>query len=185
MRIASLFFVAVMCSSVEVDGCKKPSTSPEKVTPSNAQFEPHLQQEEPPTVSFEIKPAGRAGGPLDIHLYDCTYQAGGKTAKFRLQLKQRGPMTGEIPMASAEGKFIAVTGSDNSVLLEDLKKALEAKEIPEKYSRIAEVSFDAVVLVQRQSRDASGGYADKPQGDWMLVKLFLPKGGMMERYSST
>jgi hypothetical protein len=149
-----------MCSLVSAGACKKPSTP----------------QEEPPTVPFDIKLVGAGGGPLDSHLYNCTYQAGGKTAKFRLELKQHGPMSGEIPMASAEGKFLAVTGSDNSVLLEDLKKALEAKEVPKRFPRIAELPFDVVILAQRESRDPSGAFLDQPPGDWVLLKVFLPKG---------
>ncbi|HEY6253436.1 MAG TPA: hypothetical protein VI685_26055 [Candidatus Angelobacter sp.] len=85
-------------------------------------------------------------------------------------------MSGEIPVAPGEGKFLAVAGSDNSVLLEDLKKALDAKHMPSHTPRIPELAFDAVVLGQKQSRDASGGFSSKPVGDWILIKLFFPKG---------
>jgi len=34
-------------------------------------------------------------------------------------------MSGEIPMAPAEGKFLAVAGSNDAMLLEDLKRILE------------------------------------------------------------
>jgi hypothetical protein len=177
MRIPSLFFLALMCSCSVVDGCKNSPASQGKDKPSSVQFEPHLQEGLPPTVLFDLKMVAGVNGSVDSQLYDCSYTGGGKTARFRLQFRQKGPMSGEIPMASAEGKFLAVANSDNSVLLQDLKKALEAKETPKKYSRIVELSFDAVILAQRQSRDSSGGYSDKPPGDWMMVKVFLPKGG--------
>jgi hypothetical protein len=80
-------------------------------------------------------------------------------------------------MARAEGKFVAVAGSDNSVLLEDLKKALDAKHIPKKSLRAKELLFDAVVLGEKQSRDPSGSYSSNPAGDWIAIKIFVPKNG--------
>ena len=85
-------------------------------------------------------------------------------------------MSGDIPVAPGEGRFLAVAGSDNSALLEDLKKALDAQHIPSRSSRIPELAFDAVVLGEKQSRGSSGGYSSEPAGDWMLIKLFFPKG---------
>ena len=70
-----------------------------------------------------------------------------------------------------------MSGSENSVLLEDLKKALDAKEFPQKVSRIKELPFNAAIIGEQQSRDAAGGYSNRPKGDWTLLKLFLPKGG--------
>ena len=71
---------------------------------------------------------------------------------------------------------MAVAGSDSSVLLDDLMKALEAKQAPTRSPRIAELPFDAVVLGVQQSL-SSNGYSENPPGDWMLLKIFLPKGG--------
>ncbi len=130
---------------------------------------------------FDIKLAGAPQGSSGFRTYQCTYQAGGKTARFQLQFRQKGPMSvDEFPVASAEGKFLAVAGSDSSVLLEDLKKALDAKHIPRKVSRIAELPFNAVILGEKQSRSPSGEYASKPPGDWMAIKIFLPKDGENE-----
>ena len=86
------------------------------------------------------------------------------------------PMSGEIPLAPGGGRFLAVAGSDSSVLLDDLMKALEAKQAPTRSPRIAELPFDAVVLGVQQSL-SSNGYSENPPGDWMLLKIFLPKGG--------
>jgi hypothetical protein len=82
-----------------------------------------------------------------------------------------------VPIAAAEGKFLAVAGSENSALLEDLMKTLEAKRLPTPGTREAELAFDAAVLGEKQSRSSAGGYSDNPPGDWKLIKIFLPKGG--------
>ena len=63
------------------------------------------------------------------------------------------------------------------MLLADLKKALEAKDTPKSVSRTKELPFDAVVLADHQSRDTAGSMHDSPSGDWIILKLFLPKGG--------
>jgi len=44
-------------------------------------------------------------------------------------------------------------------------------------SKIRELTFDAVVLGQKQSRLPSGSYSSNPPGDWTVTKIFLPKGG--------
>jgi hypothetical protein len=125
---------------------------------------------------FDMKPSNAPPGSVNSQLYDCTYQAGGTTARFRVRFAQDA-MSGEIPMASAEGKFMAVAGSDDAVLLEDLKRTLEAKQAVKNSTKIPELAFDAVVLGQSQSRDPSGGFSSNPPGDWILIKIFLPKGG--------
>jgi hypothetical protein len=132
--------------------------------------------QEPPTVLFDISASTDVTRP-SVELYECVYQARGKTARFRLQIRQEHPVSGEIPMAPADGKFLAVANSENSALLEDLMKALEARRLPAQSPRIAELAFDAVVLGERQSRSSGGGYFEKPPGDWKLLKIFLPKGG--------
>jgi hypothetical protein len=132
--------------------------------------------EDAPAVMFRITSSNDVTLP-NVQIYDCVYNARGKTARFRLQLRQDRPASGAIPMAPAEGKFIAVGASENTALIEDLKKALEAKRLPKESGRITELAFDAMVIGERQSRRPAGGYSNKPRGDWKLVKLFLPKGG--------
>lgn len=161
---------------IGASACQKSSTDRGQANPTSSKVEVRFP-EEPPTVMFDIKPASADGKSQSSQLYDCTYQSGGKTARFRLEWQQSGPLSGDIPIAAAGGRFLAVGGSDNSVLLNDLKSALEAKQIPKKVSRVKEVPFDAVLLGDHQTRDASGGYHDNPRGDWILLKLFLPKGG--------
>jgi hypothetical protein len=111
-------------------------------------------------------------------LFDCAYGTGGKVARFRIRFEPwRSAASGEEPVAFTSGEFVAVRGSDNAALSDDLKVALSAKKMPAKSARVARLPFDAVMLAQKQSRSATGGYADRPAGDWVVIKLFLPKGG--------
>jgi hypothetical protein len=176
MHISRVFLLALLCFMTIVGACKRSATAGEQDKATNVKLEPRLP-EEPPTVMFGINSVNNQGASAGMQLYDCIYTSGGKSAKFRLEWKQHGALSGDIPMASAEGRFLAVDDSDNSALLLDLNKALEAKEIPNKPSRVKELAFDAAVLGEHQSRDASGAYSDNPRGDWVLLKLFLPKGG--------
>jgi len=110
--------------------------------------------------------------------YERRYIARGKTSKFQLELSY-GQLHdgGGFKVASGEGRFIAVPGSENAVLMQDLKSALLAKHVPGKVIRSRELRFDAVVLGEKQSENAGGGFSDKLPGDCIVLKLFLPKGG--------
>jgi len=160
---------------VNTTGCKKPSQPSGTSSQQNVHTEAHIDDQEPPDVMFDIKQIQASAAPSGSQLYDCSYQAGGKIARFRLQLRQSGPTSSQIPAAIAEGKFLAVAGSDNSVLLAELKNALEAKHLPTNVSRAAELPFDVAVLAEKQSRGPDGGYSSNPPGDWMATKIFLPK----------
>jgi hypothetical protein len=176
--MARFFWVTVTCALIVVSGCKKQSSVPDK-DDTSVKLEPRIHQEgEPPTVLFNISLVSAANSLADTHVYECTYEAGGRTARFRLRYKQSGGQVASgFPVAFAEGSFLSVVGSENSVLLEHLKLALEAKELPRNVSRTKELQFDAAILGKQQSRDASGGYSDRPKGDWTLLKVFLPKEG--------
>lgn len=171
-----ILWAALVVFFIGAGACQKWSTDGEQAKATNSKVEVRFP-EEPPTVMFDIKPAAADRKSPSSQLYDCIYQSGGKTARFRMEWRQSGLLSGDIPIAAADGRFLAVEGSDNSALLNDLKKALEAKEIPQKVSRVKELPFDAVLLGDHQTRDTSGGYHDEPRGDWILLKLFLPKGG--------
>jgi hypothetical protein len=72
---------------------------------------------------------------------------------------------------------VAVAGSKNSALLSALQRALEAKRVPAKLHRVSELQFATAVFGEKMSRNADGSYSDKPQGDWIALKIFLPKDG--------
>jgi hypothetical protein len=172
----SLWLAGIWLALLASGGCGKSS---HQTSDSNKGtiIEPKIAgQEPPPSVLFNIQRAKEVVHP-NVELYDCSYQSRGTTAKFRLELQQKDALTGDgFPVARAQGRFIAVPGSDNSELLEDLTKALEAKRVPSEVPRQIELAFDAAVLGERQSRNSGGGYSDNPPGDWILIKIFLPKG---------
>lgn len=61
--------------------------------------------------------------------------------------------------------------------MEALEATLQAKNLPGNSKRIAELRFAAAIIGENQSRTPEGDYFDKPRGDWILVKIFLPKDG--------
>jgi len=80
-------------------------------------------------------------------------------------------------MKSGKGRFVAEPGSDASVLLSDLKKALEAKAIPVKVHRTRTLPFTFVNLGDDLSQAPSGGgFNQNPPGDWTAIKIFIGEG---------
>lgn len=121
-------------------------------------------------VSLNLRPVENKTSPLWI----ATYQSGGKTAKFGVEL---GPGHKVDEFASAgNGRFLREPGSDPTVLLADLKKALDAKTIPTEIAKADSIPFEYVVLGRNQSRWSDGGFSSNPPGDWTSMKIFLAKG---------
>jgi hypothetical protein len=79
-------------------------------------------------------------------------------------------------MSLGKGKFMSENGSDASVFLVELKKALEAKTLPAKGKRVPSVDFDYVILGEDLSRDNNGGLSGDRRGNWMAAKVFLAGG---------
>ena len=65
---------------------------------------------------------------------------------------------------------------DASVLLADLKKALEAKTLPLKVERVRNLPFQFVSLGKHQSQAFGGGFNAKPPGNWTPMKIFIGEG---------
>jgi len=130
----------------------------------------------PPAVQFKLSVVPGEPYPAE-QLFDCTYGARGKVARFRIRFKPERHVSNNFPVANARGAFIAVAGSNNSALLEGLKVVLEAKKTPVRSGRVAKLPFDGVVMGENQSRTAAATYLDRPRGDWVIAKLYLPKGG--------
>jgi hypothetical protein len=127
------------------------------------------------SVVFDIEAA-----PGSSTAWIGTYSSQGKIARFRFELgpaKSTDYPIKDFPVTSGKGRFISVTGSDASVLLSDLKKALEARKLPTKITRVAELPFAYVTLGEHQSQASSdGGFRDKPRGNWTLAKIFIGEG---------
>jgi hypothetical protein len=75
-----------------------------------------------------------------------------------------------------DGAIISEPGSDASVLLVDLKTALEAKKLPAKVKRANRVPFNYAILGQNQTRDPDGGFRNNPPGTWTAMKIFFDSG---------
>jgi len=178
MRVSKLILSAtVLLIGVCVSSCQKPVKSGETDDTRIRLGAPIAKgTEEPPTVLFDLEPDSSHPDSSGAKLYNCSYHARGKTAKFQIQLRY-GALHGDIPMALAEGKFISIPGSENTSLIDDLRVALEAKQLPAGVKRIPDLPFNAVVLGEKLSRDPEGRLSSKPAGDWISTKIFLPKGG--------
>jgi hypothetical protein len=129
------------------------------------------------SVGFDIKHLP-SDGSAQRRL--ATYVSKGKAAKFRIELGPSKPLNDkeskDFDIQLGEGRFLAEPGSDASVLLADLKNALEAKKFPAKVQRVRDLPFVFVSLGQNQSQDASGGFNDQPPGHWTPIKLFIGEG---------
>ena len=137
--------------------------------------ETYIPDEE--SLGFDIEPVKAADGTSQ---FVATYSAQGKTARFRIQFGQARVATNAEAKAPkiefGKGKFIAEPGSDASVLLIDLKKALDAKTLPGKAQRAGELPFTYATLGEHLSQGAQGGFSDRPSGDWTTRKIFIEQG---------
>lgn len=170
----------VLCATLlSPSGCRKSRTRTKSNGPTNVTVEGNLPSNAiyPAPVVFDIKASNRLEAQKNGRLYDCTYRAKGKTARFRVWFVIHDALQGKVPVYRAEGKFMSVAGSDDVVLLDALKTTLEADHAPEEVTKVRELDFDAVVLGERLNRDTSDGFFADPPGDWTASKIFLPKGG--------
>jgi hypothetical protein len=154
-------------------GCSQPKHQTRPSAPPSAG---QVTNDDPPSVLFDIRaiPSSRE---TPGETYDCSFSARQKVAHFRLQLAYGNSSTDSQEFSFGSGSFISAADSDNAALLDDLKTALEAKTIPAKPGRRAELQFNLAVLGRNETRDPSGGFSRQPKGDWILLKLFFPPGG--------
>ncbi len=155
---------------ISVAACNRPSGA------KNQRVEDHYIPD-PSSVGFDIEP--QQGGRT-AHRWLATYTSQGKTAKFGIDLSASKPLDDkqlrDFDIESGNGRFIAEPGSDASVLLADLKKALEAKTLPLKVERVRNLPFQFVSLGKHQSQAFGGGFNAKPPGNWTPMKIFIGEG---------
>ena len=75
-------------------------------------------------------------------------------------------------MSTGEGRFVAEPGSDATILLADLRKALEAKGVLPKVQRVKALPFTFVTFGDNLSQIPGGGFNANPPGDWTAIKIF-------------
>lgn len=128
------------------------------------------------SIGFDITPLPSGDGST---LWLATYASQGKIAKFRIELDSAKPAdssnSGNSPFKfrMSKGAILAEPGSDASVLLADLKRALGAKNLPARVQRSSSLPFACAILGQNQSRVPGGGFRRKPAGNWIAMKIFI------------
>jgi hypothetical protein len=131
-------------------------------------------REDTHSVFFDIR---QGADPKGATLLIAHYNAEGKVAKFRVEIdhgKQSGSgKPGDFNFVDGEGAFIAEPGSDASIMLAELKKALEATKSPARIKRVERLPFTYVILGQNQSRGPDGGFNGDPTGKWTAMKIFM------------
>lgn len=129
------------------------------------------------SVGFDVEPVQRNDSSQQ---WLATYSSQGKIAKFRIELGATKPLSDkesrDFDIEQGEGSFIAEPGSDASILLVELKKALEAKRFPSKVQRVRRIPFTFVSLGKNQSQASDGGFNAKPPGNWTPMKIFIGEG---------
>ena len=150
-------------------GC---GSSKNSATPALEQYLP-----EPSAIAFDIEPVD-SKEPGSKYL--ATYASQGKTARFRIELAPSKPPgdkeSRSVRIQAGKGRLVAEPGSDASVLLVDLKNALEAKELPSKVQRIESLPFNFVIFGNNNSQASGGGFSAEPPGNWTPMKLFFGDG---------
>jgi hypothetical protein len=131
-------------------------------------------------VGFAISPLPRENG---YDRWQASYVSGGKTAKFVIEFSPAQTSDAgnkQFPIKFGQGRFVAQAGSDASVLIEDLKKALEAKNLPSKVKRSDSLPFMFANIGENMSQSGDGGFFVKPPGNWTTIKLFIGDDGKEE-----
>jgi hypothetical protein len=82
----------------------------------------------PASLTFDIKPVPEAESKRKM-VWDATYSAHGKTARFRLELVVIPPKEKGL-IVPGSGCIYHVAGSESGGLLADLKPILGAKRVP-------------------------------------------------------
>jgi hypothetical protein len=131
----------------------------------------------PNSVGFDIELQRTNDASLQLL---ATYTSHGKIAKFKIELDQPKSIKEDEPInfdiQSGKGRFVAVVGSDATVLLADLKNALEAKSFPKQFKRVAVLPFTFITFGNNNSQASDGGFNAKPAGHWTPMKIFIGNG---------
>jgi len=137
--------------------------------------EPYLPDQD--SVGFELEPLQGGNGSQQ---WIGTYTSQGKTARFRIEFGAATPSDTnagkDLDIKFGRGRFTPEVGSDSSVLLADLQKALQAKTQPRPAVIRASVPFTFANIGENLSQTAGGGFAAEPPGHWTTLKLFLGEG---------
>jgi hypothetical protein len=164
IRKASTWLALLFCLSAVACG-PRPKTEPQSKTETKPVAEPLVPDVGDGWLSFELQGPEEHGNAT---LYHATYRTEGNVAHFDFELNTKPPSADGLEF----GRFIAVPGSDSSVLLRNLKRTLEAKKLPNT-QRASELPFAFIVLGNDLSHGIDGGMSPDPRGHWTAMKLFI------------
>ena len=137
--------------------------------------EPYLPDDS--AVAFDLEPLKSSGG---LEQWVGIYNSHGKTARFRIEFESAkfvpGKTAAEFGIKSGEGRLAPEPGSDSSVLLADLKEALQAKAVPQPPRKKISIPFTYVNIGDNFSQARGGGFSGNPPGNWTALKLFFGEG---------
>jgi hypothetical protein len=126
------------------------------------------------SVGFDVKLVSGTADLIQPTVWLATHKSKGHVAVFRVELNgPTKPAGGPIPMSFGKGRFLAEPGSDSTALIQALKKALQAKTLPAKPRRVAELPFEFAVLGRGDHRRPDGSFDSSKKGDWVTLKLFF------------
>ena len=171
-RLGTLTAV-VMTVMLSVAGCGGRQSQPIAPGPAGMALEQTDR-----SVVFDIQPVSTRGtAPPDSKTWLASYRAGGKVAKFRIEMTLP-KLSPKSPVAFGNGVFYRESGSDPSVLLQDLKTALQASQPVPAAKKVAKLTFRTAILGLKLSQDSvkptiAGAFASNPPGDWIATKLFF------------
>jgi hypothetical protein len=124
-----------------------------------------------PRVSFGIVSIGKQAA---THWsYAASYTRQGRTARFLIDLRPSTLTTGAATMQTGNGSFIAVSHSDNTLLLQDLTEVLKADKASVNNIRVRELPFRFDVLGENMDRGSNGNLVDAATGNWISLRLYL------------
>ena len=135
------------------------------------------QQPEETFVAFDLEPVKSPGD--GSQQWTGIYNSGGKTARFRMDFGAAettpGKAAGQPAIKSGEGTLLPEAGSDSSVLLANLQKALQAKTAPTIPLTKTSVPFTYIKIGENLSQ-SGGGFNANPPGNWTALKLIFGDG---------
>lgn len=122
-------------------------------------------------VTFDIRPDPSAAP--SVERYIATHSMNGKTARFRIEIGKQKPADG---FTFGTGKLYSDPRSDASEFILELRRALEAQQLPDTSERLTELSFTAAIIGTNLSHAPEGGFFADPPGPWTAIKIFLTDG---------
>src|SRR5215510_14813153 len=130
------------------------------------------------SVGFDLEPLPQSGDGSQQWIG--IYNSSGKIARFRFDFGAAewtpGRTAGESGVKSGEGTLLPEPGSDSSVLLVDLQKALRAKTAPRAPLTKTSIPFTYVHVGDNLSQARGGGFNANPPGNWTALRLIFGDG---------